>query len=329
MPIRSDPISGCRYQYSTRRDAVITLTNRFRLANAGNFTLTVRLPRRLFKTWFAESSKFSRSNIILRGIVRALHDTRDGLYGRKKTISAPLFAQLFDFPNQEWKLTRNGVAYPVNHLELMKWNASRSGLQNLWQARIQISRGEIPLIQKWISAENLLSKAIAIELLFFSSPILDSILRPSRGRIAKSRGLSMHLPWAYFASRHLVTIADKDRAVDERIECLLQALAKIDSGVAERQREAKNLPDSYQDQLAIVLLVYRAFYQAWEKYKIDGLPEPQEAFRRYLYGKKRSAMTALSSINKYDESLLQVLLISWKKLFLGDIGAAAKAFRLI
>jgi len=206
----------------------------------------------------------------------------------------------------------------------MKQNAYQGGLAELWQARVSLQREDFPLIRQWLSAGNFSTKSLVIDWLFFESPFLALILHPARGRQVKRRRLSIHLASAYFACRHLVELAEKDQSLDISIECILNALMCTDSSAAERLKEAENLPDTYKDQLTVVLLVYWAFYDSWARYNVNGLPEPQEAFRQYLYGKKRRQMDAIAKARKKYPEAYEPTIKSWINLYLGERGAAAK-----
>jgi hypothetical protein len=211
----------------------------------------------------------------------------------------------------------------------MKRNAYQGGLAGIWHARVILHREEFPLIREWMSTWDLLTRAMAIHLFFFSAPCLGLILNPARGKQRIQQVFTMHLPSAYFAGRHLVELAKSSGPLDACVEGLLEELSRIDSYAAERLREASALPDSYRDQLTVVLLVYWAFHGAWDKYKVNGLPEPQDAFRQYLYGKKRREIEQIAKASKKYGGMYDKLLNSWKKLYLGERGAAAKAYHLI
>jgi len=126
-----------------------------------------------------------------------------------------------------------------------------------------------------------------------------------------------------------VELAEEDQSLNISIEAILNALRCTDPGAAERLKEAENLPDTYKDQLTVVLLVYWAFYDSWARYNVNGLPEPQEAFRQYLYGKKRRQIGAIAKARKEYPADYEQLIKSWKKLYLGERSAAAKAYHLI
>jgi hypothetical protein len=169
-----------------------------------------------------------------------------------------------------------------------------------------------------------------IHLLFLFSSTLNRIVRPEpRGARAGKQSLGQYLPQAYFACRELLRRSEACAELDELIEKLISSFAEKAPEVQRYWTAAQKQPESYRDQMAAVCLVYRAFYGAWELYNIQGLVAPQEAFRRYLYGKRAHqlghAAKALNSTLGKD-----LLMDKWIWLYLdAQTGFAARAYRLI
>lgn len=321
MPTLRDPESGCVYRYSTRKDSLVEVTNSLPLKNGRGFRVTIKVPKNLLGD-FLQGPGNLRARKVLHGLDLA---SRRMFLGHKACVSIPVFTELLRFPYREYKLTDAGLAYPVVQLGHMKQNAKDLNLTDTWQVRLVINRKDLPLVKEWVSTWDALSKQVAIEVFFLSSAYLELITKPARGLKKQSQLLSHHLPTAYFASRELVLMAYKDTEIDQRIEIIMMQLKCTGERAKEWARKAQCVPGSYRDQIEMMLLVYRAFDGAWERYGLAGLREPQDISRQYLYGKKRSAMKAA----KRHREIYPKLVEFWKKIYLGKCGAAARAFHLI
>jgi hypothetical protein len=186
--------------------------------------------------------------------------------------------------------------------------------------------------------------SLMIQLFFLWGSTLRRVVFPARGRWAGRPLLGDYLPMAYFACDKLVRMAknrqvviddEQDRRldidIDKRIETLLGKFRIIDPTVHAFLNSAHGRGDSYYDQRAIVCLVYRAFYDAWDKHGINGLSEPQVIFRQYLYGKRKRQLKILcDDIGHLDKNIYNAIIIEWIKLYLSpDHSKAAKHYRLI
>src|SRR5215510_6976420 len=165
--------------------------------------------------------------------------------------------------------------------------------------------------------------SLIIQLFFFwRSTLLRRVVSPARGRWAGKPVLGDYLPTAYFVCRELLLMADKNQQLDSLIELLLQQLAVQDPAAASYLNASKSQPDSYWQQMKIVCLVYRAFHGAWQRYGLNGLPEPQDAFRQYLYRKKhlRGLYSELRKLSP--ETYESVISNDWVGLYLApNLGA--------
>ena len=107
------------------------------------------------------------------------------------------------------------------------------------------------------------------------------------------------------------------RKTDQRAKILLQ--------------DAEHRSDLYRDQTETVCLVYWGFHGAWERYRLNGLLKPRDAFRQHLYGMERRSLMRLHEAAKRElPDLFRDEVFEWsKKLYLGKRGAAANALHLL
>jgi hypothetical protein len=168
-----------------------------------------------------------------------------------------------------------------------------------------------------------------INVLFFFGGGLRRVLHPARGRRAGPKVLGDYLPTAYLACRTLVQSSKTDDNLYK-----IQTLALNELAVRNRQAclfldEAKTVPESYQDQIYIHLLVYRAFEGAWQRYGVEGLREPQQALNRYYYREKRLRAAYKKMFELFNDAARKELRNEWISLYLSEPGAAARRYGLV
>lgn len=158
----------------------------------------------------------------------------------------------------------------------------------------------------------------------------DSVLRyldqPPRGKGAEVYPLTSLLPAALFACRELVKRANGDEALEGKVETILGENVKL-SGY--RSKQVADGGGTVEQTIA-VCLVHRAFSGAWKALGHPGLltKKPQDIFREYFYrnSKGQKLASLYEEISQRDPALYDYIISHWEKRYLGQPGAAAKAF---
>ncbi len=326
-----DPELGGLYKWQSRRQSHVIIESKVPLIKGRDWlALRLRIQRRFLDLLFRETQ--------LQG--------EEGWFDRalKEVLAAEGVSQQV---NNNIKLPGQRVYYFCREIACRlrdlaekapphrKQTISLPVLRDLKEARFAVSRDSLLLLRdffSWPAPEgwtHIANLSMRIMVFFLNENILKRILKPARGRWAGKQVLGDFLPGAYFACRRLVLAAQEDTDIDQSIKTALDQLAEIDHAAKVWLNEMQNLPDSYRDQAEITLLVYRAFYGAWERYGLEGLPEPQEASRRRVYGRKRRRLTNLFPTADQYPDIKQDVLDYWQEVYLGEIGAAAKVFHLV
>lgn len=228
-------------------------------------------------------------------------------------------------------------------------------VQGFPSIRFWMNRGDIFRLQHFFEEEpppgyTTHNEYLKLALLrhFFSSPFLLSLARPPRGDAVKTYPLTRHFTGAFFACRNLVSKA-KEEGEESRLGKRMKEIIKemIEKGclhddLKELRRQISKdfgLDPVYSRFLeekpdALVLsLVHRAFLGAWEIFDHPGFlkADPKTVFNQYLYRKRRITpitnrlRIAAQDPEFYDQMTMKPL----ERLYLGEPGTAAKAFRLI
>lgn len=332
MPVFQDPVLGGRYKWG-RSNLLVTVENNLPLGkrlDRSRISVTMKIQRRFLNLLLSKSTLKGKDEWFDRALAEVLQ--AEGV-GEEVTKNVRL-------PDQRAYYFCREIAFRLEDLAKngpphRKRSISLSILQGLNEARFVVSRDCLPLLKDFFSLPapegwtHISNLAMRLNVFFLGSNILERILKPARGKWARKQVLGDFLPGAYFACRELVLKAKDNTDLEGAIQVALAQLATNDQRAAKYLEDAKKLPDSYRDQIETLLLVYRAFYGSWERYGLDGLLEPQNTFRQYLYGIKRARLTESLQASRQHPDILQDTGEFWKEIYLGKIGAAAKAFRLI
>jgi hypothetical protein len=315
----TDPDFGTRIFYSRN---LVTIPNHLPLDKYASIPLTFRVHRdvlpsdteQLFRT---EEGIIEKTALLLQKI------SQDMPKGRKNDLSIPLPG----FPS----------------------------------IRLRMNRGDIFRLQHFFEEEpppgyTTHNEYLKLALLrhFFSSPFLLSLARPPRGDAAKTYPLTRHFTGAFFACRNLVSKAEGE-GEESRLGKRMKEITKemIEKGwlhddLKELKRSTSNVFDLSKDfdlslfiwkvlgekpDALVVSLVHRAFLGAWKVFGHAGLlkANPKRVFNQYLYRKQRiTPITNRLQIAAQDPDFYDKMTMKpWERLYLGEPGAAAKAFKLI
>lgn len=315
------------YRYSTRRDSLVHINNIFGIPvpGGGRIHLSLKIPRDILEV-FIDAAETVRKDPLLE-IADEIEVTLAGLLSHKPQHRKPTLSLPFSNPKLD---------LPTFHVFKSFLDDTRPPLSiDARRARIVVNRKELPLIKKWLKHPFPPGRRSTILLmLFFSRAYLKVALRPARDENVRRQLFLYYLPSAYFTCQELVKIANKDPGseVDHRIEAIMAELRKTDPRAKMLLQDAEHRSDLYRDQTETVCLVYWGFHGAWEHYRLNGLLEPRDALKQYLYGwERRGFLKQLHETAKVvAPDLYRDAIFEWsKKLYLGKRGAAAKALHLL
>ena len=170
---------------------------------------------------------------------------------------------------------------------------------------------------------------------FFSSRHLLSISKPPRRKAVKAYRLISIVPGALTICEFLVLWTFREGGIrrfklKNRIFEILEEEGKFKEYLDRFNLNAFNRirREPYRNAITIYL-VHRAFIVAWEAFGHPALlnMKPEEVLREYHYGKKNKLAADLLKKAKslYDPTEFDKLMRKWIDLYLGDLGAAAKA----
>lgn len=169
---------------------------------------------------------------------------------------------------------------------------------------------------------------------FFSDPYLKTLRKPPRGKSSKVFPLTSLLPGALLVCRELVVKAYKEAEegreyrLGNRIREIVEEMKEEGDSYWTLNRVLENsFPPHVIQDFVIICLVQRAFQGAWEHFGHPGLldKDPQDIYREYLYGQTESRKVIHDVLQK-NPSLYDFLLKELEALYLGEPGAATKAF---
>jgi hypothetical protein len=353
MPTLFDPTIGCKYTWGNREDSIVTMDSRIVLSSGVKIPLTVSIHRAILRPYFeplkksddhcSRAIKFAfeklgkrtaepleHSNLIeslapesvqLLSDFKALERLRKRFF-TFESLAENVACSLYDLCEKTPHAGRESISTPIfEHSRGAKVSASVESVRALKKFFSSPAPGTMMNHISYLS--------LMIQLFFLWGFTLRRVLSPARGRWAGNQLLGDYLPAAYVACRELIIMADKDSEIDRLIEGALEQLAATDPVAKSYLSASKTRPDSYRDQMDIVCLVYRAFHGAWQRYGLNGLPEPQDAFRQYLYG-KREFRNLYKKTKDLSKDIYDSLRKEWIETYLApNLGTAARVYRLI
>ncbi len=328
MPVLIDPQFGGIYRYSTRRHSAVHIKNilGIQVDDKTKIDLSLRIPREVLETYIAVPATATRAPLL--ELASAIEITLAQLLGhkpphRKPTLSIPLHKSQLDVPLQLWLLKElHGIPYVAGSEKI-----DARGI------RIILKRKDLPLIEQWLTrpAPFREHRAFILLLLFFNRTYLELALMPARGENTGRKLFRHYLRPAYFACQELVRVAGEapGSVVDERINRIISELKRTSKKAKKLLLEAERCSELYRDQAETVCLVYWAFDGAWQRYHLDGLLEPRQAYRQYYYGRERLALKrSHETVRTKHQDIYDNAFEWWNKIYLGKRGAAAKALHL-
>jgi hypothetical protein len=353
MPTLVDPTIGCKYTWKNREDSIVTMNSRIVLLSGVKIPLTISIHRTILRPYFESLKKpddrcsraikftFEKlgkrtakppglSNLIHSLATESIQSLSDfnALERLRKhfftleSLAENIACSLYDLCEKTAHLGRGSISAPI--------------FEHYRGAKVSTSLESVRALKTFFSSpapgtmNHISYLSLIIQLFFFWGSTLRRVVSPGRGRWAGKPVLGDYLPNAYFACRELVLMADNDAAIYHLIELLLQQLAAQDPAAQSYLNASKNQPDSYWQQMNMVCLVYRAFHGAWQRYGLNGLLEPQDAFRQYLYRDKelRGLYKEMKTLSQ--ETYETVRDKDWIRLYLAPHpGEAARFYRLL